>query len=79
MLDNSLAWGGFVCTSTNLRYQTVNAFEERALVCRYTAAGYMPACLIAFIHSFMRCGPGAREVTGGDRQQLSLHAPKGST
>lgn len=32
VLDNSIAWGGFVATSTNLRYQTVNAFEERALV-----------------------------------------------
>lgn len=32
MLDNSLAWGGFVASSTNLRYQLVNGFEERALV-----------------------------------------------
>ncbi|KAL3155755.1 hypothetical protein ABBQ32_012772 [Trebouxia sp. C0010 RCD-2024] len=31
VLDNSIAWGGFVATSTNVRYQTVNAFEERAL------------------------------------------------
>lgn len=32
VLDNSLAWGGFVATSTNVRYQLVNGFEERALV-----------------------------------------------
>lgn len=32
VLDNSIAWGGFVSTSTNLRYQLVNGFEERALV-----------------------------------------------
>ena len=31
-LDNSIAWGGFVATSTNARYQLVNGFEERALV-----------------------------------------------
>lgn len=38
VLDNSIAWGGFVATSTNLRYQTVNAFEERALVCPHSNA-----------------------------------------
>ena len=38
VLDNSIAWGGFVATSTNLRYQTVNAFEERALVCCHSTA-----------------------------------------
>jgi len=32
VLDNSIAWGGFVASSTNLRYQLVNGFEERALV-----------------------------------------------
>ena len=32
VLDNSIAWGGFVATSTNVRYQLVNGFEERALV-----------------------------------------------
>ena len=31
VLDNSIAWGGFVASSTNLRYQLVNGFEERAL------------------------------------------------
>lgn len=31
VLDNSLAWGSFVASSTNLRYQLVNGFEERAL------------------------------------------------
>ena len=35
VLDNSIAWGGFVASSTNLRYQLVNGFEERALVSNY--------------------------------------------
>ena len=30
-LGNSIAWGGFVASSTKLRYQLVNGFEERAL------------------------------------------------
>lgn len=32
VLDNSIAWGGFVAASTNLRYQLVNGIEERGLV-----------------------------------------------
>ena len=28
VLDNSIAWGGFVASSTNLRYQLVNGFKE---------------------------------------------------
>lgn len=35
VLDNSIAWGGFVATSTNVRYQLVNGFEERGLVCHF--------------------------------------------
>lgn len=30
--DNSIAWGGFMATSANLRYQLVNGFEDRVLV-----------------------------------------------
>lgn len=32
VLENSIAWGGFMATSANLRYQLVNGFEERVLV-----------------------------------------------
>ena len=30
--DNSIAWGGFMATSANLRYQLVNGIEDRLLV-----------------------------------------------
>lgn len=30
--DNSVAWGGFMATSANLRYQLVNGIEDRILV-----------------------------------------------
>lgn len=32
VLDNSLGWGAFMATSANVRYQLINAFEERFLV-----------------------------------------------
>lgn len=34
VLDNSLAWGGFMAGSSNTRYQIVNTLEERLLVSR---------------------------------------------
>lgn len=53
VLDNSIAWGGFVATSTNLRYQTVNAFEERALVCPRSTVYCMPSDSVEFVESLM--------------------------
>ena len=37
VLDNSLGWGAFMATSANVRYQAINAFEERFLVRHVTA------------------------------------------
>ncbi len=34
--DNSVAWGGFMATSANLRYQLVNGIEDRVLVQLFT-------------------------------------------
>ena len=32
VLDNSVAWGGFVAVSSNTRYQIIAGIEERVLV-----------------------------------------------
>ncbi len=32
VLQNSVGWGVFMATSANVRYQLINAFEERFLV-----------------------------------------------
>ena len=42
VLDNSLGWGAFMATSANVRYQLINAFEERFLVrARCTAIAFV--------------------------------------
>ena len=39
VLQNSLAWGGFLAVSSNTRYQLVAAIEERILVSPLAAPG----------------------------------------
>ncbi len=49
--DNSIAWGGFMATSANLRYQLVNGIEDRLLVCTH-----LSGCMIItdYLGSSMR-------------------------
>lgn len=47
VLDNSLGWGAFMATSANVRYQLINAFEERFLVRARPIVSLFSRCLQA--------------------------------
>ena len=59
MLQNSLAWGGFLAVSSNTRYQIVAGIEERILVrpCPVHRPGALTrrALLMAALNMLLLC------------------------
>ncbi|KAK9835413.1 hypothetical protein WJX81_007941 [Elliptochloris bilobata] len=55
VLDNSLGWGAFMATSANVRYQLVNAFEERFLERALSgrAARLAATCVLRFSNTYL--------------------------
>ena len=58
-VKNSLAWGSFMGVSSSIRYQLVNAFEERFLDAVVKGAGANRA--ISFVVRFTNCYLGGQQ------------------
>ena len=61
VLDNSLGWGAFMATSANVRYQLINAFEERFLV----RAGCTAVALVVYLQARCSMHDAARDWEHG--------------
>ena len=58
-VKNSLAWGSFMAVSSSVRYQFVNAFEERVLDAAVRSAGASRA--LSFALRFSNCYFGGKQ------------------